>query len=143
MTFIVSHAAALHRYQPVFAGAHRVPGGLVLPDDRVVTVNRGGLTGRAEEVLFRRFGVAGRAARDLARFQSMRVHERDIAGLAEALRQFVENPGAVDSSGTAGRSFLAATFGINRMAKGMESLYDRARKLLDGIGTRGCSSCMT
>ena len=44
MTFIVSHAEALRRYQPVYAGAHRVPGGLPLPDDRVVTVNRGGLT---------------------------------------------------------------------------------------------------
>jgi colanic acid/amylovoran biosynthesis glycosyltransferase len=74
MTFIVSHAAALHRYQPVFAGAHCVPGGLVLPDDRVVTVNRGGLMGRAEEFLFRRFGAAGRAARDLRRFQPTLVH---------------------------------------------------------------------
>ncbi len=74
MTFIVSYAVALHRYQSVYAGAHRVPGGLALPADRVVTVNRGGLTGRAEEFLFRRFGLAGRAARSLRQYRPTLVH---------------------------------------------------------------------
>ena len=74
MTFIVSHARRCIVIKPVYAGAHRVPGGLPLPDDRVVTVNRGGLSGRAEELLFRRFGLAGRAARDLRRFRPKLVH---------------------------------------------------------------------
>jgi len=74
MTFIVSHADALCRYRAVYAGAHRVPGGLPLPEDRVVSVNRGGWRGRAEEFLFRRFGIAGRAVRDLQRFDPQLVH---------------------------------------------------------------------
>jgi glycosyltransferase involved in cell wall biosynthesis len=73
MTFIQSHAEALRTYQPVFAGAHRVPG-LPLPEDRVVTANRGGLAGRAEEFLFRRLHFAGRLARDLRRFEPAVVH---------------------------------------------------------------------
>ena len=74
MTFIVSHADALCRYRPVYAGAHRVPGGLPLPEDRVVSINRGGWRGRAEEFLFRRFGTARRAVRDLQRFDPQLVH---------------------------------------------------------------------
>jgi len=73
MTFILSHAEALRRYSPVFAGAHRV-NGLKLPEDRVFTANRGGLSGRAEEFLFRRFGLVGRLAADLDEFQPRLVH---------------------------------------------------------------------
>ncbi|TAK51509.1 MAG: glycosyltransferase [Gammaproteobacteria bacterium] len=73
MTFIQSHAEALRNYQPVFAGAHRVPG-LPLPEDRVVTASRGGVAGRAEEFLFRRMHFAGRLARDLRRFRPALVH---------------------------------------------------------------------
>ena len=73
MTFIQSHAEALRRYRPVYAGAHRVDG-LQLPDDRVVTANRGGVSGRAEEFLFRRFGMAGRISRDLSMFRPTIVH---------------------------------------------------------------------
>ena len=73
MTFIQSHAEALRRYRPVYAGAHRVDG-LQLPEDRVVTANRGGVSGRAEEFLFRRFGMAGRISRDLSMFRPTIVH---------------------------------------------------------------------
>lgn len=73
MTFILSHAEALKRYQPVFAGSHRVPG-LSLPESRVAISNRGGLLGHAEEFLFRRFGMAGRLASELARFSPRLVH---------------------------------------------------------------------
>ena len=73
MTFILSHAEALTRYEPVFAGAHRI-GGLPLPQDRVVTANRGGVSGKAEEFLFRRFGLAGRISRSLGKFQPTVVH---------------------------------------------------------------------
>jgi colanic acid/amylovoran biosynthesis glycosyltransferase len=73
MTFIRSHAEALTRYRPVYAGAHRVRG-LELPDERVVTANRGGWSGRAQELMFRRFGRAGRLARELRRFHPSLVH---------------------------------------------------------------------
>lgn len=73
MTFILSHAEALTRYRPVFAGAHR-SSGLPLPEGRVVTANGGGMAGRCEEFLFRRFGMAGRFARRLRRFAPTVVH---------------------------------------------------------------------
>jgi glycosyltransferase involved in cell wall biosynthesis len=73
MTFILSHAQALRRYRPVFAGSHRVSG-LPLPEDRVATSNRGGALGPAEEYLFRRFGLAGRLAADLSKFAPRVVH---------------------------------------------------------------------
>lgn len=73
MTFILSHAEALRRYQAVFAGSHRVAG-LALPDSCVATANRGGLFGPVEEFLFRRFGMAGRLARGLGEFAPRVVH---------------------------------------------------------------------
>jgi colanic acid/amylovoran biosynthesis glycosyltransferase len=91
MTFIRSHAEALATYRPVYAGAHRVHG-LGLPEDRVVTANRGGWLGSAEEFLFRRFGIAGRLAGGLRKFEPGIVHAHfgqsgpAALALAEALR---------------------------------------------------------
>lgn len=73
MTFIVSHAEALQRYHPVYAGARRVPG-LELPKHRVQVANRGGMTGVVEEVLFRRFGIAGRLSGRLRNYNPTVVH---------------------------------------------------------------------
>jgi glycosyltransferase involved in cell wall biosynthesis len=73
MTFILSHAVALKRYRPVFAGAHRA-NGLALPEERVVTANGGGFSGRAEEFLFRRFGMTGRLSTELQKFRPSLVH---------------------------------------------------------------------
>jgi len=73
MTFILSHAEALTRYRPVFAGAHRADG-IELPPDRSITANEGGVTGRLEELLLRRFGVAGRFADRLRRFRPDLIH---------------------------------------------------------------------
>jgi len=73
MTFILSHAEALKRYAPVYAGAHRVDG-LSLPESRVATSNRGGFLGSTEEILFRRFGWAGRLASTLRPFRPKLVH---------------------------------------------------------------------
>jgi len=73
MTFVVSHAEALTRYRAVYAGAHRV-NGLAVPEARVVTANDGGLSGRAREYLFRRFGVTGRLATVLRKFRPCLVH---------------------------------------------------------------------
>ena len=73
MTFVLSHAEALRRYDAVYAGAHRVSG-LALPAERSFTANRGGAVGRANEFLFRRFGMVGGLARQLARFRPSLVH---------------------------------------------------------------------
>jgi glycosyltransferase involved in cell wall biosynthesis len=73
MTFIRSHAEALTRYRPVYAGAHRVQG-LELPADRVVTANRGGLSGPVEEFLFRSCGLAGGFAERLRAFGPVVLH---------------------------------------------------------------------
>lgn len=73
MTFILSHAEALSRYRPVFAGAHRAEG-IDLTGHALVTANGGGLTGRIEEALFRQFGLAGGFARRLRRFAPTVVH---------------------------------------------------------------------
>jgi colanic acid/amylovoran biosynthesis glycosyltransferase len=73
MTFIQSHAEALVRYRPVYAGAHRADG-LSLPAGRAFAANEGGPTGAVEELLFRRFGVTGRLAANLRKFRPSLVH---------------------------------------------------------------------
>ena len=90
MTFIRSHAEALTRYRPVYAGAHRVHG-LDLPVGRALAVNEGGLSGQVAELLFRRFGLAGRFAGRLRPFQPVVMHSHfgttgpSALALAEAL----------------------------------------------------------
>jgi glycosyltransferase involved in cell wall biosynthesis len=56
------------------------------------------------------------------------VAERDIDGLADAIRFFIENPRAVEDYGAAGRSFVESQFAIEGQAAGLERLYDRARR---------------
>jgi glycosyltransferase involved in cell wall biosynthesis len=73
MTFIQSHAEALRRYQPVYAGAHRADG-ITLPPGRVVTANGGGIAGKVQELLFRRFGAAGNFAGKLRPFRPTVIH---------------------------------------------------------------------
>ena len=57
MTFIRSHAEALRRHVPVYAGAHRVEG-LALPPERTMCVNEGGIMGVTAEFLFRKMSIA-------------------------------------------------------------------------------------
>lgn len=91
MTFILSHAEALRKYRPVFAGAHHAHG-LELPANRVALANRGGLTGTAQEFLFRRFGIARSLVAQLRKFQPRLVHAHfglsgpSALALADALR---------------------------------------------------------
>jgi glycosyltransferase involved in cell wall biosynthesis len=54
------------------------------------------------------------------------VDERDVESLARSIRFFVDNPGAVESYGAAGRSFVEQHFDIETQAAGLELLYDRA-----------------
>jgi len=73
MTFIASCAEAMTGYRPVFAGAH-LASGIALPAERLVVANRGGVSGRIEELLFRQARMAGRLARSLRPFRPTIVH---------------------------------------------------------------------
>lgn len=90
MTFIRSHAEALTRYRPVYAGAHRVQG-LDLPTGRALAANEGGFSGQVSELMFRRFGRVGRFAARLRAFQPAVMHSHfgttgpSALALAEAL----------------------------------------------------------
>ena len=53
------------------------------------------------------------------------VDERDVPGLAHAIRYFMDNPQAVKSFGDAGRAFVQGNFNITTQAAGLETLYDR------------------
>ncbi|MEI2791144.1 MAG: hypothetical protein V9E93_20115 [Steroidobacteraceae bacterium] len=58
MTFILSHAQALRRYQPVYAGAHRVQGAAAAGGSRRHGQSRWPDRVALEEFLFRQFGMA-------------------------------------------------------------------------------------
>lgn len=68
------------------------------------------------------------------------VDERDVQGLAGAIRFFVDNPSAVESFGAAGRAFVEANFDIARQVEGLERLYDTARQgaAVTGAGGGPC-----
>lgn len=86
-TFIKSHAEALARYRPIYAGAHRVRG-MSLPEDRTFVVNDGSFLGWVREAMFRQFGVAPRLINALRREHVGVVHAHfgtsGPAGLAMA-----------------------------------------------------------
>ena len=56
------------------------------------------------------------------------VDERDVPGLANAIRHFIDHPESVASFGAAGRAFVETNFDIEQQAAGLERLYDRARQ---------------
>ena len=72
-TFIKSHAEALTRHTPVYAGAHRVPG-LELPADRTHVVNSGSPLGIVREAAFRTIGWAPDLAKRLRTHEPAIVH---------------------------------------------------------------------
>lgn len=53
------------------------------------------------------------------------VDERDVEGLADALRFFLESPRAVSEFGAAGRRFAETHFSIDAQVEGLERLYAR------------------
>ncbi len=63
-TFIRAQTQALRRFVPVYAGSRRVHG-LDLPAPDTFTINGGGLTGRARELIFKVFGAAPALTRKL------------------------------------------------------------------------------
>jgi glycosyltransferase involved in cell wall biosynthesis len=56
-TFIRAQAEALSEFEPIYAGSRRVQG-LNLPEDRTLTVNRGTLGSRLQEISFKLLGFA-------------------------------------------------------------------------------------
>lgn len=53
------------------------------------------------------------------------VDEKDVEGLAAALRSFIESAAKVESFGVAGREFVAENFDIRHQVEGLESIYSR------------------
>ena len=72
-TFIRSQAEGLQQFTPYYVGSRLVKG-LPLPPDRTFVVNRGGLSGVAEEGLFKLLGSAPRLYRQLQRLNPDLVH---------------------------------------------------------------------
>jgi glycosyltransferase involved in cell wall biosynthesis len=71
---------------------------------------------------------AGNAEGVLEGRTALLVDERDVAGLAEALRSFLGDPGAVEAFGSAGSAFVRSNFSIAAQVAGLETLYDAARQ---------------
>lgn len=55
------------------------------------------------------------------------VDERDVEGLASAMRFFLEDADAARAFGATGRSFVQSHFDISEQARGLERIYDRVR----------------
>jgi glycosyltransferase involved in cell wall biosynthesis len=55
------------------------------------------------------------------------VDERDVDGLAQAIRFFCEDASAVAAFGKAGREFVEEKFDIRKRVKSLEQAYDRVR----------------
>lgn len=73
MTFIKSHAEALNRFSPVYAGSH-FSTGIDLPRDRTYVINRGSLRGKIREAIFRKWGWAPGFTKSLARHKPRILH---------------------------------------------------------------------
>jgi colanic acid/amylovoran biosynthesis glycosyltransferase len=54
------------------------------------------------------------------------VDERDVEGLAEAIRTFVQDPARVESFGNHARRVVEARFSIGNQVTGLEKIYDEA-----------------
>jgi glycosyltransferase involved in cell wall biosynthesis len=67
-TFIKAQASALCEYEPVYVGSRRVAG-LELPQEKVYTVNPGGLLGKFHEL---RFKIVGSAPAMVKRLRALR-----------------------------------------------------------------------
>ena len=86
MTFVKSHAEALRRYNPVYAGAHRVDG-IPLPDDRTYVLNNGTPLGIVREAVFRKWGWAPGLVRKL-RLHTPQVVHTHFGTAGKCMRQY-------------------------------------------------------
>ena len=53
------------------------------------------------------------------------VDEKDVEGLAVALRSFIDSPAKIESFGAAGREFVSENFDIQTQVRGLEAIYSR------------------
>ncbi len=72
-TFIKAQASALCEYEPVYAGTRRVAG-LELPQEKVYTVNPGGLLGKFHELRFKILGSAPAIVKRLGALRPVLLH---------------------------------------------------------------------
>jgi colanic acid/amylovoran biosynthesis glycosyltransferase len=84
-TFIRAQAMALSEYEPVFAGS-RFIGGLELPRESTHVINGGGLSGLANEVVFKLSGVAPGLTRRLRKARPVLLHAHHGPNGLRALR---------------------------------------------------------
>ena len=72
-TFIKAQASALCEYEPVYVGSRRVAG-LELPQEKVYTVNPGGLLGQFHELRFKILGSAPAMVKRLGALRPVLLH---------------------------------------------------------------------
>ena len=72
-TFILTQAEAMTRVTPWYVGT-RLIRELPPPQERTIVLNRGGLTGRIEEVAYKALGVSPRMKRRVAQIRPLVVH---------------------------------------------------------------------
>ena len=81
-TFIKAQGEMLQRFTAYYVGSRRVAG-LDLPDARTLVINRGGVSGKMAEYLFKFSGVAPPCYRRMARLNPVLIHAQ--FGLSGAL----------------------------------------------------------
>ena len=75
MRFVQTQCDALTRFEPMYVGAKRIPGGLTLPAGRVVTIRRNSRSfTRFKEIPFKVFGKAPLFFRRVSEFHPVLVH---------------------------------------------------------------------
>lgn len=72
-TFVLRQSEALNNFVPYYVGSRLVEG-LSLPEGRTLTVNRGGLSGKAEEAAFKFLGRAPGLIRRLRKIKPALIH---------------------------------------------------------------------
>lgn len=72
-TFVLGQAEALKNYSPYYVGS-RLVGGLPLPADRTIVINRGGLLGKMGEVSYKLWGVAPGFAQRVRKLNPVLIH---------------------------------------------------------------------
>lgn len=132
MTFIKSHAEALHDFVPLYAGSHRVKG-LELPVHDVFVVNTGTPVGALKEFAFRQFGWAPHFIARLKRRRPSIVHTHfGTAGPAGmTVARHLSIPHVVTFHG---KDATMPVTEANRSRRGRE-LLKRKQELIEHTGT--------
>src|SRR5208283_2783147 len=73
-TFVLAQAESFKGFTPYYVGAHRVAGGLPLPEERTFVLNRGDFAGKVRERLFRLGRIAPGLIHQLRHLNPALVH---------------------------------------------------------------------